>query len=300
VRKTLYVFCLWLAVAALPALGESYSFADGGSVTGDVFKADDFALTLHLPDDTYTNFAWPRFSQEALKQLAENPKVEKSFVLPFLAAQPIAKLEITVKSVQRLKRPENPSVLAGIFTSSIGLFILFVLYLANLYAAYEISIAKARSAGQVIGTAAVLPVIAPIIFLWLPIRIEVPAEQKEAEAVAAEVAAAQQEEKIQIAEASWKTDEASQAVPKKMEPQIFPRGKFTFNKRFIETRFADFANGGELAKKYSMELRTMKDQLAVERIAQIGQNEMILETASGQVTVPFSDIQEVKLNPKHA
>jgi hypothetical protein len=297
VRKVLFILCLWLAVVVLPAVADTFYLNDGSALTGEVFKSDDYAATIHLPDDTYTNLAWPRFSQATLAQLAANPKVEKAFVQPFIAPQASQqKAGPTAREVSRLKRPENPSVVAGFFKSSVGLFILFVLYGANLFAAYEISIVKARTAVQVMGAAAVLPVIAPVIFLWLPVKVEVSAEQKEVEELATEVAAAQQQEQIQITEASWKTDAAS-AAAKKLEPQMYPRGKFTFNKRFIETRFADFVNGGELSKKYSMELRTMKALLSVERIAQIGQNDLILETPQGQVSVPFADIQEIKLNP---
>lgn len=299
-RKFFFFFCLWLAAGLLPAFADTFYLNDGGAMTGDVFKSDDYEVTIHLPDDTYTNVTWPRFSQTTLAQLATNPKVETTFVQPFIAAQPPQqKTGPAAKEVSRMERPENPSVLGGFFKSSVGLFILFVLYGANLFAAYEISIVKARSVVQVMGAAAVLPVIAPVIFLWLPVKVEVSAEQKEAEELATEVVAAQQQEQIQIAEASWKTDAVSTAA-KKPEPEIYPRGKFTFNKRFIETRFADFVNGGELSKKYSMELRTMKAQLSVERIVQIAQNDLILETPNGQVSVPFADIQEIKLNPRTA
>jgi len=44
----------------------------------------------------------------------------------------------------------------------------------------------------------------------------------------------------------------------------------------------------------------MKARLSVERIAQIAQNDLILETPQGQVSVPFADIQEIKLNPRTA
>jgi len=49
-----------------------------------------------------------------------------------------------------------------------------------------------------------------------------------------------------------------------------------------------------------MELKTLKDQLIVERIMQVGATELILETTRGQVTVPLGDISEIKLNPKAA
>ena len=302
VRKIFFVVCLWLVATSLPAFADAFFLTDGGSVTGDVLRSDESGVTFHLPDDTYTNVAWPRLSQDSLKHLADDPKM-KSFAEPFIAPVGSSAKEIKINPVTRLARPEHPSVFAGFFGSSVGLFILFILYGANLFAAYEIAIVKVRSPLQVMGAAAVLPIVGPVIFLCLPMQVQVSAEQKEAEALATEVAAAQQQEKIQIGEASWKTDEASvaaAAAQKKAEPQIFPRGKFTFNKRFIETRFGDFVNGGDQAKKFSMELRSMKAQMAVERIAQIGQNDLIVETPQGQVSVPFTEIQEIKLNPRNA
>jgi hypothetical protein len=300
VRKILIVFCLWLAAFLLPAFADTFYLTDGGSVVGDIVKADDGSVMFRQTDETYTNVVWAKLSQDTLKHLAADPKT-KAFAEPFIEpdATQLSKPEIKVNTVKRLERPANPSVFAGFFKSSVGLFILFVLYLANLFAAYEISVVKLRPPVQVMGAAAVLPVIAPVIFLWLPTQTQVSAEQKEAEALATEVVAAQQEQ-IQIAEASWKTDPAASAAPKKLEPQVYPRGKYTFNKRFLETRFADFVNGGELSKKYSMELRTMKAQMQVERIAQINQNDCILETPQGQVAVPLTEIQEIKLNPRNA
>jgi hypothetical protein len=86
---------------------------------------------------------------------------------------------------------------------------------------------------------------------------------------------------------------------KKPQPQVFSRGKFTFNKRFIETKFAGFIGEpkGD-AKTFTMEIKTLKETIAVECIKQVGATEAILETPNGQVTVPFADIQEIKLNPK--
>ncbi len=54
----------------------------------------------------------------------------------------------------------------------------------------------------------------------------------------------------------------------------------------------------EQAKKFTMEVKTAKDHLMVEHIAQIGAAEVIFETPKGQVTVAMADIQEIKLNPK--
>ena len=287
----------------IPALAESFSLADGGAVAGEIVKADDSGVMIHTPEETYTNLAWGRFSQEALKQLAPHPKIKgKGYVEPFFepdAAQRAPKAEIKVNAVTRMERPANPSLLGGLFGSSLGLFLLFVVYAANLLAAYEISIVKARSAAQVMGVSALLPIIGPIIFLVMKMNTGPTAEEKAAEEIAAEVVAAQKPQvPIEIGEASWKHAEA-----KKAEPQIFTRGKFTFNKRFMETKFADFmgAAHGAQAKAFSMSLKTSKEEFAVERITSVAVAELVLEVPQrGAVTVQLTDIQEVKLTPKAA
>ena len=68
---------------------------------------------------------------------------------------------------------------------------MLLLYAANIYAGYEISIFRARPAALVCGVSAVLPFIGPIIFLSLPTQMA-PAEEtwEPAPEAAAEAAAA--------------------------------------------------------------------------------------------------------------
>src|SRR5262249_23174887 len=111
--------------------------SDGASFTGDIVKFDDNGLLLRS-GEVYTNLAWGRFSQESLKQLTSNPKIRplvEVFIEPDQSQRP-AKAEIKVNPVTRLERPANPSLFGGLVSSPVGLFILFVLYLANLYAGF--------------------------------------------------------------------------------------------------------------------------------------------------------------------
>ena len=104
-------------------------------------------------------------------------------------------------------------------------------------------------------------------------------------------------EEIQIVSASWQ----GQPEEKKPQSQVFSRGKFTLNKRFIETKFAGFIGEpkGD-AKNFNLEIRTLKEAIPVECIKQVGASEAIVETPTGQVTVGFADILEFKLIPKPA
>jgi hypothetical protein len=295
VRKTIFLFSLVFALRL--AAAENLTMTDGSTFAGDIVKFDDNGILLRATGDVYTNLSWGRFSQASLKQLTDNPKIKllvEPFIEPDATARP-PKAEIQVNPVKRLERPDNPSLFGGLVKSPVGLVILLAIYLANLYAAYEVSMIRARPALQVIGLAAILPVAGPVIFLIMPIRMESPVDLKEDAGLATAPGVDKPQEEIQIIEASWKQDEK-----KKNEPQVFARGKFTFNKRFIETKFAGyFGTPKGDAVKNVMELKTPKGQFTVERIAQIGATEAIFETKqSGQVTVPFTDILEIALVPK--
>ena len=301
-RKTLFLFSLVLVVAFGAVAAETLTLTDGATFTGEITKTDDNGLMLRLPGDTYaaTNLSWSRLSQASLKQLTANPKI-KPFAEVFIepdASQRPAKPEIQINPVTRLTRPENPSLVGGLLGSPVGLFILLVLYAANLYAAFEVAVVRARPVAQVVGVSAALPIIGPAIFLALPIKVEAPPEEKNFASPTGTAGAAAQRtpEEIQIVEASWRTEE------KKPEPQIFARGKFTFNKRFVETKFAGYVGApkGD-ALKFSMEVKTAAAHYAVEHILQVAATDVMLETvASGQVTVALNDILEIKLTPKTA
>ena len=298
-RNFLILLSLWLGLTASVFAAETLTLTltDGTSVTGDVVKSDDSGLMIHTGGEVYSTVQWGRFSQDSLKQLSKNSKFQ-TYVEPFIEPTDSArsqKAEIQVKAVTRLNRPENPSIFGGLVHSSVGWFILLVIYAANLYAAFEIALVRGKPLGAVMGLSAVLPLIGPVYFLTQSIKPTPMADEPAGEAVAAAAPPVSSAEEVPIAPTPWQ----SSPEEKKPQPQVFARGKFTFNKRFIETKFAGYIGEtkGE-AKTYAMEIKTLKAVFAVERIMQVSTIEMILETPNGQVTVPFADIQEIKLNPK--
>jgi hypothetical protein len=299
VRKLLLLLgvCFFGVLLAARAATLTVSLTDGATLSGDILKSDAKGLMLRLGDETYTNVTWDHLSQDTLKQLAQDPKMAQFTEVFIEPPEPehAAAEDITVKPVNRLERPAHPSLIAGVVTSPVGLFVLLVLYVANLLVAYEISLFTMRSPGEVIGLSAVLPVIGPIIFLVKGEKTESAKELAATEVVTAPSGSGEHpDEEIPIIEVTRKMEE------KKLEPQVFTRGKFTFNKRFVETKFAGFmgeAKGEALT--YSMEVKTSKEQLKVERIMQVSQADVMLETVQrGQMTVLLSDILEVKLIPR--
>jgi hypothetical protein len=298
VRKLHFILGFCILVVATGLRAETVTLLDGSSLSGDILRFDGEGLMLRLPDNTYTNLAWSQFSQDSLKDLSsQNPKIG-SIVEPFIEpSEPEhpAQAQIDIKPVSRLDRPAHPSLIGGFVQSPVGLFILLVLYAANLWAAFEISLFKLRKPAEVMGLSAILPLIGPIIFLVMGEKPPPAASEEPTEAVTAPagtVGGAQTD--IPIIEVTNKVEE------KKPETQLFARGKFTFNKRFVETKFAGFIGEpkGE-AIHFKMELKSAKEQFAVDRITQITMTEVIFDTVQRkQVTVLLADIQEIKLVPK--
>lgn len=70
------------------ATGEQFQLNNGSSVSGSIILFNENSVTLRMSDGTYTNMAWLKFSQNTLKQLAQNPKI-KSLVEPFIE-KPVA------------------------------------------------------------------------------------------------------------------------------------------------------------------------------------------------------------------
>jgi hypothetical protein len=158
------------------------------------------------------------------------------------------------------------------------------------------------------GVAVVLPILGPIIFLAMPVRIEpskTAAPQPEAAPHTFAVPGAAQPVAagIHIVEASWH-GAAPAAGPG--APQIFQRGQFTFNRRFFETKFSGFFSmiRREAEKNLVLTVKTGRALFVVERITRIATNEMHVEVAHGaakqEIMVPFAEIVEVQLKPKGA
>jgi hypothetical protein len=323
-RKLIWtVSGLWLCGLLAAAAAETVPLADGTTVSGDIVSFNDSGIIFRTADDKYTDrLPWVKFSQDGLNQLAQNPKYPKlqPFVEPFILPAPAeraAKPEARVQNVTRLDRSSPASLLGGLFSSPVGLLALLLIYAGNLYAGYEIALFRARPIGVVMGVAAVLPFVGPVIFLSLPGTRETAAEVEAAAEVAAAEASAggapaepephrfavpgmKQEEEIHIAAGSWEAG-APPAPPEEQQTEVFQRGQFMFNRRFFETKFPGFFGiiRSEADKHKVLQVKTSHSLFVATRITRISANEVHFEVLRGdsrqEVPVPFAEIQEIQL-----
>jgi len=317
VRKIFWIICsLWLCGLFATANAETYTLTDGTSVTGDPIAYNDDGVMFHKPDDSYSErIPWTKFTQDSLKLLANDPKIAP-LAEPFIETPPPARTQaaVDVHSVNRLELPAKGSVIGGLFSSGLGILLLLLIYAANIYAGFEVAVFRARPIGLVAGIAAIAPIIGPLIFLSMPTYLPQGATEEDMqtetgappEAIApagTPQAAPATAESVHVATAAATGWQAAAAHP---EPEIFQRGQFTFNKRFIETKFSGFFGMVRSAANKDMILliKTPRGQYVAERITRISMNDAHFEVVSGaarqEVTVPFGEIQEIQLKHKDA
>jgi hypothetical protein len=88
--------------------------------------------------------------------------------------------------------------------------------------------------------------------------------------------------------------------------QTFQRGQFTFNRRFIETKFPGFFGvvRRDTDRDMLLIVKAMRGEYVAERISRIAANDFHLEVkkgdASTEVMVPFQEIKEIQLRHKDA
>ncbi|HEX3890826.1 MAG TPA: hypothetical protein VHX90_08250 [Verrucomicrobiae bacterium] len=308
-HKTFWtILAFWLCGLLVAARADTFQLTDGSSLTGDIVTFNDNGITFRMADDSYTNVMWTKFSQDALKQLEKRPKI-KPLVEAFIeipASERPHKPEPRIRDVKRLELPPNQSIIGALFSSSVGLFVLFVIYAANLYAGFEIAAVRAQPIALVMGVTAVLPILGPIIFLSLPMRVTAAPVTAEAPADAQTFIVPGQPDPavaapggIHLAESSWQ----KAGHP---EPQIFQRGQFTFNRRFLETKFSNFfgMTRREADRDMVLIVKAASGTFVVQRISRIAANDAHFEVVQGaarrEIMIPFADIQEIQLKHKDA
>ncbi len=321
-RFELFVLILGLIwQAAGVALAGEYHLTNGDVLKGEAASFNDDGLIVRLELGGFSQrVGWGRFTQEALKELAKDPRAAK-FAEPFIEVPPevkhkerAKKKEIILRPVPRVERPAGkPKFFASLITPP-GLMVLILLFMANLYAAYEIAAYRNRPVALVCGLSAIVPVAGPILFLALPGMTEAAgADQQalaEAQAAAAEILTDPLSKRTGPVPAQSSLGLAAAAKILKSDPAltegaVYKRGDHTFNRRFFETKFPGFFRvvPSEAEKDLVIAVKAVKQEYAAKRISRISSNEMHLQLLRGggaEVSVSFGEIVEVQIRRQDA
>jgi hypothetical protein len=292
---------------------QSYPLLTGEVLTGEPVSFNQQGVVLKRPDGSFSpRTGWTNFTEAALKQLGQNPKA-KPFVDQLIEAEEeeqAAKkaVEITVKLPPRVERPNLKAGFGALFGSPLSIFLLFIVWAANIYAAFEVSTFRNYPWPLVCGVAAVVPLVGPVLFLCLPSHVIAPQTTEElmeahyaaqAEAPMAEIAMAAPAEAADAAP-------AHHATPAGPPHTVYKRGQTTFNRRFFETKLANFlrVTPSEAEKDMVLFIKSSRGEYTGNRITRITPDSLLLHVvkagASQDVDIPFMEISEVHVKHKDA
>ncbi|MCX6904980.1 MAG: hypothetical protein NTW03_16175 [Verrucomicrobia bacterium] len=309
-RLKFICFCLalsgWMVGSAYAQSYMAFEF-DGQKVMARPVAYKDTHIQLAFQGGGTTNVPWGHLSQASLRSLLPL-KYYGAFAAPFIDVppqEPPPKPKITIQEVTRMDRPSR----GGLTASPVMYLVFFLLYVANIYAGYEIAQYRQRPPVLVCCLSAIGPVMVPIIFLSMPeagtqqaMAEEAPIEGTPEEVAPGETTAA--ETAPAPDEAAAPTEEVA-AIPEQPET-VYHRGQFTFNRRFFETKLAGFLKvvPGEAEMGMVVAIKSARGNYAGPRLTRLSPNELTLHVvkagASQDVVIPFGEISEVKIRHQNA
>jgi hypothetical protein len=309
---------LWLAlVVGLLANGHGlaadYQLVTGEIVAGDPLAPDARGVIIKRVDGSLSErIPWTNFTQTGLQELAKALPKQQKLLEPFLVEdepEPVkkARQEVKFNRPPRLDRPDPRAGLGALFSSPLSLTLLLLVYLANLYAAFEIALFRNYPIPLVCGIAAIAPILGPIIFLSLPTHIpkevveEVPHTPEQ---IAYEHAVAAEHVAHHDHGAAEGAVHAPRVAPGHAAATVYQRGTTMFNRRFFETKLAGFLRmvPGEAERDMVIHVKSARGEHVAQRLSKVLPNELCLQVmkagASSEVAIPYSEIYEIQIRHK--
>ena len=298
------------------SLGVDYQLTSGDVISGEPASFSEEGVVFKLAIGGFSSqIRWAKLSQSALKELTKDPKAAR-FADAFVEVPPDVKpaekkaKPITVKRVETRVEHYDKIGFAAAWTTPAALLILFALYGANLYAAYEIARFRQRPPGLVCGISAVLPLLGPLVFLSLH-TLDEHGHEPHPEEPGSEVPGVPVPHVGRPGEAAPPGGGLGLAAAAKhessggvMTPETFKRGDYTFNRRFVETKFSGFFRvvPAEAEKDLVLVVRTNKAEFVGKRVSRVSSTDLHLQLLRGAVeqAVPYADITDFQIRHKDA
>lgn len=311
IRLLLFGIALALLATGTGTLrGAEFTLKDGSVLKGEPVGQDTKGVIIKSETGTFsTRIDWAKFTQEALKEFAKNPRIAK-IIENLLDSPPggegdkeenVAIPERSKKAVpvaREYPKPDRNAPQFGFmsgFSTGIGIVMLLILYGANIYAGHEIAIFRRRPKALVCGISAGVPVVGPLLFLCLPTIPEKPINQMTVaaavpdapaapepkahgapkkglglkSAAAAPAASAEHAEAAPEGEAPAEAD--APPPPPAVKLPTYKRGEFTINRRFVETKLSSFLKvvPSEAEKGLVVAMKTARGEFVGRRITKI-------------------------------
>ena len=309
----------WMGLLVVTALlcgtawsSEVYRLMDGTRYWGRVANFNEQGVVFLLDSGEFSRrVPWSKFDQETLKKMAKDPKL-RPFAEPFIEIPPEKRPKpkpIVVHEPPRVPLPQNMVGVSQLFVTPIGLFMLMVVYLANLLAAYEIAFYRNRPVGLVCGLSAVFPGIAPLAFLVSPtmeseaVPAEMPAEPAPATPSAGASGGATSQQVLPSSGLRLATAKKESGAQPAVQRKVYDRSQYTFDRRFIETTFQDFFRmvPPPSIRDMVLVIKTPKREIVAKRISRMTGTDMYVipaQLGAQEVRIRLGEISQIIIRHK--
>ncbi|MSU34468.1 MAG: hypothetical protein EXS36_05060 [Pedosphaera sp.] len=281
---------------------------NGDVFRGEIASAAEDGVVFRLEEGGFSpRVDYAKFTDETLKTLSEMAKLKK-FVDPFLSLAEVEKVileakQIPVRQPPRLERPQVQAGLWSALTSPDGIVLLGALFLANLYAAWAVAHFRHRPVALVCGLSAILPVVAPIIFLALHKSVPQVTHDVDVETGPVTMAPGAESSPGNRVTSLGTVKSSSSGGAGDLAAKHFKRGETTFNRRFFETQFPTFFRvvSSEADKDMVLAISAGPKSCVALRISRISSTEVHFKTSTGgEIGVDFALISEISVRHKDA
>jgi hypothetical protein len=305
---------LVLTLSFSSAFGADFRLTNGDVYRGEAVSFSDDGVVVRLEIGGFSpRVAWGKLTQETLKELAENPDA-KDYVEPYIEIpvevkerERAKKKEIRVVEPPKVPHVETPAGFFAAMANPLGYVLFGLLYLANLYAGYQVARFRGRPIGLVVGVSAIAPIIGPALFASLPgVQSEYGTTAAPEAPVATDMVNPMQQALPSGMAGSGlglASTGGGKAAANPAYTQVHTRTNATFDRRFFETKFTGFFRvvPADAEKDLVMVIKTPKQEYVATRISRISASEVHFQLLRGsEASVGFGEITEVSVRPKGA
>jgi hypothetical protein len=318
-KSLIMLMALWtLCWAGSIHAAEDHPFTleNGNVIEGYIADMNEETLVIRRKTGDFSErLELVYLSQDTLNWIKEQPEYASKgydvLVDPYLELpeEEIKPPIINVKEPERPLKPvtrEDASFMASL-GSPIGLLLVVVLYLGNLYAAFHIALFMSRPVPLVCGVSAIFPVFGPILFACMPPLAVASSEETYIQPEATSDGAPMPPPPPPAPGAADKPA-LGVGIAKKaggaeagLEGRVFSSSDTEFTKTFLETTFSEFfrAVPSPKIKGLLLVVKTVKKEVVATRITRISGKDFYLRSQSAQeVSVSFGEIVSIEVRRK--
>lgn len=308
----------------ISGLPDMIRLVDGTTVKGKIIDPIDEGVIVDL--DTGGGFSrryhWSEMDIPTLESFSRFPQINR-FVRDYIPKERSQIRNISLLEPPPVKKPnEGRGFLGALFSTPLGIGFLVLIYALNIWVGIEVAIFRGHPVALVAGASAIMPLISPLIFYFIPAESSYTEEyimddeefvEEEAAAPASGTPSNTGAPKgfsipepegggLSLSGAASKKPSAGGALAPGQR-RVYKRGQVDINRSFIEQTFPPFfrtvITGPE--KDQVIDFKTPKATMTAKRISRMSSNEVYVMLQSGGTEdkgIKIAEISEIVVRHK--